>query len=217
DLGAGRARGEILVFLNPDAFVEAGWLEALRPLFDDPAIAAAGPRIVRGRRTRELVYDSAGGDIEFPLGDAPGRGYMQKAAGQFAVREDVAYLSGAALAVRASALEQLGGFDEAFFCYYEETDLCWRIRMAGLRCVYEPAATVYHLGSFTFGKASARKVYLQTRNRIRSCLQNLQGLNVVRFAAAELFVGACVIVATSAAAKYRAYAGAYMRAWLDVA
>lgn len=216
NLGARGASGDVLVFLNPDAFVEPGWLDAMDGAFDDPAVSAVGPRIYRGRDKAQGIIDSAGGDIEFPLGDAPGRGYLQKSNGRFEQREDVAYVSGAALAVRGAVFERLGRFDEDFFCYYEETDLCWRIRMLGLRCVYEPAATVYHLGSFSFGKASARKIYLQTRNRIRACLQNLDWIHALRFVAAEAVVGACVIAGSAATPKYRDYAGAYARAWLDV-
>ncbi len=211
--GAAVASGDVLVFVNPDAFVEPGWLDAIAPRFDDPAVGAVGPRIFRGRSGD--VIDSAGGDIEFPLGDAPGRFYLQHASAASAAGGDVAYLSGAALAVRADAFARLGGFDETFFCYYEETDLCWRMRMTGLRCVYEPNATVRHLGSFTFAKASARKVHLQTRNRIRACLQNLEPVNAARFAAAEAVVGASVIIGSALLPKYRSYAGAYARAWGD--
>jgi GT2 family glycosyltransferase len=216
NLGARGASGDILVFLNPDAFVEPGWLEAVDSAFDDAAVGVVGPRIYRGRKGAEGIIDSAGGDIEFPLGDAPGRGYLQKSNGRFQKREDVAYVSGAALAVRAALFDRVGRFDEEFFCYYEETDLCWRIRMLGLRCVYEPNATVYHLGSFTFGNASARKVYLQTRNRIRSCLQNLDWTHALQFLAAEAVVGSSIIVGSAAIVKYRDFAGAYARAWLDV-
>ena len=87
--------------------------------------------------------------------------------------------------------------------------------MSGLRCLYEPSAAVRHLGSFTFAKASARKVHLQTRNRIRAALQNLEGANAARFIAAEILVGACVIAGSALFKKYRSYAGAYASAWLD--
>lgn len=216
NLGARRADGDVLVMLNPDAFVEAGWLDALAPRFDDATIAAVGPRIYRGRSNSGETLDSAGGDIEFPLGDAPGRGYLAHFGPTYAERADVAYLSGAALAVRSDVFHRLGGFDEEFFCYYEETDLCWRIRMMALRCVYEPDSIVRHLGSFTFGTASARKIHFQARNRIRSCLQNLNAMNALRFLAAEAIVGTCVIAGSCAIARYRAFAGAYARAWLDV-
>lgn len=214
NFGARHANGGVLVLLNPDAFVTPGWLDAFQPWFEDDSVAAVGPRIYRGRPGTDAVLDSAGGEIEFPMGDAPGRGYLRSFSSEFGEGRDVAYLSGAALAVRADMFNRLGGFDEDFFCYYEETDLCWRIRMAGFRCVYEPGSIVYHLGSFTFGGASPRKVYLQTRNRIRSSIQNLNEINVMRFLAAEAVVGACVIVGCMLSKRHRHFAKAYAGAWL---
>ena len=214
NLGASAALGDVIVLLNPDAFVEAGWLLSILPIFDEADVCAVGPRIYRGRSGETL--DSAGGDIEYPLGDAPGRGYLQTFGPPHTERRDVAYVSGAAIALRAQTLRDVGGLDEDFFCYYEETDLCWRLRMTGKRCVYEPRAIVRHLGSFSFGPASATKIRLQTRNRIRSCLQNLSAMHAIYFAAAEGAVGAGVIIGSALLPKYRAYAGAYAHAWADV-
>ncbi|HLX02580.1 MAG TPA: glycosyltransferase [Trinickia sp.] len=214
DLGASAALGDVIVLLNPDAFVEAGWLRSILPLFDDADVGAVGPRIYRGRSGD--ILDSAGGEIEYPLGDAPGRGYLQTFGPPHTERCDVAYVSGAAIALRAQTFRDVGGLDEDFFCYYEETDLCWRLRMAGKRCVYEPRAIVRHLGSFSFGPSSARKIRLQTRNRIRSCLQNLSAMHAMYFTLAEVAVGAGVIIGSALLPKYREYAGAYAYAWTDV-
>ncbi|HYK53149.1 MAG TPA: glycosyltransferase family 2 protein [Candidatus Eremiobacteraceae bacterium] len=210
--GARTASGDVFFFLNPDAFVEPGW-ERLIERFDDETVGAAGPRIYRGRDGETL--DSAGGVIEYPLGDAPGRGYLQRFGPPYDRAADVAYLSGAALAIRADEFRRLGGFDEDFFCYYEETDLCWRLRMAGKRCVYEPGAIVRHLGSFTFG-SSPTKVRYQTRNRIATNLQNLPMLSLPIFVAAEALVGACVIAGSVFFPKYRKFGGAYALGWGDV-
>lgn len=209
--GARAASGEVLFFLNPDAFVDPGW-ERLIDRFDDDAVGAAGPRIYRGRDGE--ILDSAGGDIEYPLGDAPGRGYLQRFGPPHDRATDVAYLSGAALAIRADEFRRLGGFDEDFFCYYEETDLCWRLRMAGKRCVYEPDAIVRHLGSFTFG-SSPTKVRYQSRNRIAANLQNLPTFSVPIFVAAEALVGTCVIVGSAFFPKYRKFGEAYALGWGD--
>jgi GT2 family glycosyltransferase len=129
----------------------------------------------------------------------------------------VAYCSGAVFAIRREVYAELGGLDETFFCYAEESDLCWRARMRGLRCVYEPAALCYHIGSANFGARSPRKLHFQTRNRIRTCLQNYSLPNAMLFALYELVHGACVIAATLLLPDYRPLGIAYARAWVAAA
>lgn len=63
----------------------------------------------------------------------------------------VDWVCGASLLVRAKMLEEVGGFDETFFLYFEETDLCRRARLAGWECWYLPAARVLHIGSVSTG------------------------------------------------------------------
>jgi GT2 family glycosyltransferase len=215
-MGAERASGNILVFLNPDAFVQPGWTDAVRARFAcDERIGVVGPKIYRGRPGAEARFDSAGCDLEFPLGEGSPRGYLVVDEGQFDEPADVAYASGAAFAIRADVLDEVGGLDVSFWCYAEESDLCWRARMRGYRCVYEPAALVYHIGSYTFGNASARKLYFQTRNRICMCLQNLETVNAFWFAANETLHGLAVIAAGLLFSKYRSLGLAYARAWKD--
>lgn len=205
---------EFLFIFNPDALLTEGAIEALLEPLTDPTVGAVGPKIYKGWTGGGDQLDSAGGTLEFPLGEGPSLGYLQLDSPCFSQQRDVAYLSGAALMVRRSTFEEFGGFDELLWCYCEESDLCWRMRMNGLRCVYEPAAIVYHKGSVTFGEASATKIFFQTRNRIIMSLQNLEFKNVAYFIIAELIVGLFV---QSAAWLTRPQLGrAYTMAWADV-
>ncbi len=213
NVGARAASGDILVLFNPDAFATPGWLDALLAPFDDPGVCVASPKVYRGKPHATTTIDSAGCDIEFPLGEGPPRGYFARDGGQFDEPADVAYCAGAAFAIRRATYDEFGGLDESFFCYAEESDLCWRVRMRGGRCVYEPASLVYHIGSANFGARSARKLFYQTRNRIRMCLQNYEIGNCLRFIAYELVHGSCVIAATMVLAPYRELGFAYLRAW----
>jgi len=70
---------------------------------------------------------------------------------------DVDQLMGAALMVRRSIIDQLGGMDEIFFMYYEEVDLCYRIKQAGWRIVYVPNVEITHLGGRSAGQIPAGK------------------------------------------------------------
>jgi GT2 family glycosyltransferase len=216
NLGARLATSDVLVLFNPDAFATPGWLEPLVARLREDGVVIASPKIYRGLPGTTTTIDSAGCDLEFPLGEGPPRGYLELDDGRFDDPADVAYASGAAFAIRRSVYESLGGLDESFFCYAEESDLCWRARMQGFRCAYVPSSLVYHVGSATLGERSARKVFFQTRNRIRMCLQNYELPNVARFAFAELVHGTAVIGAAPFFPKYRSLGLAYARAWLAV-
>jgi N-acetylglucosaminyl-diphospho-decaprenol L-rhamnosyltransferase len=99
------------------------------------AVWAAAPHLVSGayevvQRFARAGQDVAGRDAVPGVREITGREYLQ----------------GAALFLRASAIEQVGGFDESFFMFSEEADLCYRLRAAGWSTVFLEAAGVYHRG-----------------------------------------------------------------------
>lgn len=159
--GAALATGEFILFLNSDAEVAPGAVgHAVRALDEDAKAGAVGGRIVladgRLQEAGSIVWrDGACFGI--------GRGADPDDA-QFQFRREVDYCSGAFLMVRASLFRMLGGFDEAFApAYYEETDLCMRLRHAGYATVYEPRIRIEH---FEFGSSkSGEGVELQRRHR----------------------------------------------------
>lgn len=73
--------------------------------------------------------------------------------------------NGAAAIYRATLIKELGGFDERFFAYHEESDLCMRAFLSGWNCVYSPKSIVYHKLSQSFGKIPNKLVYYGERNR----------------------------------------------------
>lgn len=81
--------------------------------------------------------------------------------------------TGAAMVARAETFRRLGGLAEQFFAYYEDTDWCWRARLAGLSIRYEPAGVVHHVGgASTGGPFTARVQFLAARNRIHMLARN---------------------------------------------
>jgi GT2 family glycosyltransferase len=93
--------------------------------------------------------------------------------GQFDADRDVAYVTGAAMALRRADLEALGGMDEEFFpAYYEETDLCTRLRRSGLRVVCVGAALGWHHESVGLARGSSRFVETSYRRRIVYVVKN---------------------------------------------
>ncbi|HEX7354544.1 MAG TPA: glycosyltransferase family 2 protein [Mycobacteriales bacterium] len=151
----------VVVLLNNDAVVRPGWLAALLRGFADPAVAAVTSRLLLpdGRVNSAggvLTRNGYGHDIGFGLPDGPA----------YDTAGEVAYGCGAALALRADAVREVGGVDSRFFLYYEDVDLCWRLRLAGHRVVYAPDAVVDHEHSATAGEFSLLHTYQTERNRL---------------------------------------------------
>jgi GT2 family glycosyltransferase len=157
--GAALASAPLLVFLNPDARPAPDFLDQLRrPVAERPSWGAwqalvtmdGGTRINTAGNVAHYGGVSWAGRCGRPVAEAP------------AELEEVAFASGAALAVRREAWEQVGGFEERYFMYCEDLDLSLRLRLAGWEVGIAPAARVEHAYDFEKG---GRKWFLLERNR----------------------------------------------------
>ena len=163
--GAALARGAYLVLLNNDTIPQPGWLEALLATFrDEPRVGLAGAHLLYpdGR------LQEAGGVV---FSDGSAWNYGRRCAAddpRYAYLRDCDYASGAAIALPRALFQQLGGFDTRYAPgYYEDTDLAFAVREAGLRVVVQPAARVVHVEGGTAGTdtGSGMKAH-QVRNRV---------------------------------------------------
>lgn len=151
------ARGHWLVFLNPDTAVEPGWLDRLlAPLANGPGLAT--PEVVLMGDPGRI--DTAANSVHLS-GITVCRGFGQPA-GAYAGTERVLAVSSAAFAIDRASFFQLGGFDERFFMYLEDTDLSLRAALAGLPCWYVGASRVRHRHVPNF---TPRKLFWLERNR----------------------------------------------------
>ncbi len=146
--GAKLAKGKYLFFLNNDAQLTPGCIDAVVDAASDPGVGAVGCKLVYpDGRLQEAggVIWSDGTGMNFGRGDDP-----NKPAYNF--RRQVDYCSGAALLVRRDIFAELGGFDMDFSPgYYEDTDLCFKLRARGFRVLFEPQAVVLHIEGRSFG------------------------------------------------------------------
>lgn len=152
---------EFAVLLNNDAVPRSGWLAALLDGFDAPDVAAVASKVLLPDGSINSVgaavdRDGYGRDIGFRAADD----------GRFDVPADVLVAPGTACALRTAALRDVGGFDDDYFLYYEDVDLCWRLRLAGWRVRTAPAAVVDHLHSATSGTGSELHTFHDARNRL---------------------------------------------------
>ena len=152
---------------NPDVVLEPGSIDALLATAEtDPAIGAVGPAVLNPDGS---VYPSARAvpSLRTGVGHALFANLWQRNPWTLAYRRetdpsdqvrDAGWLSGSCLLVRRSAFDEIGGFDEGYFMYFEDVDLGFRLGKAGYRNVYEPAASVTHVGAHSTGSESARMV-----------------------------------------------------------
>jgi len=169
NLAAREAKGRWLVLLNPDAYAHPDWLEAL------VAGATRHPE-VRCFTSLQMVADEPGlmdgaGDVMTSAGIPFRGGYRRKRPADLPEGE-VFSACGAATMIDRDLFLGVGGFDERFFCYCEDVDLGYRLRLAGEPTLLLPAAVVEHVGSASTGVRSDFAVFHGTRNRIWTFLKN---------------------------------------------
>lgn len=162
---------EWFALLNPDAFPEPMWLERLLTAARvHPECASFGARLVNARDPDRLdgtgdVYHVSGltwrRDHGKPIGAGAGEG-----------GEIFAPCAAAAL-YRRSAFFEAGGFDENYFCYFEDVDLGFRQRLLGYGCRYVPDAIVWHIGSAVTVRGSTFSVYHGHRNLVWTYCKNM--------------------------------------------
>jgi N-acetylglucosaminyl-diphospho-decaprenol L-rhamnosyltransferase len=158
---------EWVLISNPDVVLAPGAIDTLRETGDsDPVIGAVGPAVLNPDGS---VYPSARAvpSLRTGVGHALFANLWQRNPWTLAyrresdpsdARRDAGWLSGSCLLVRRSAFDQIGGFDEGYFMYFEDVDLGFRLGKAGYRNTYEPAATITHVGAHSTGSESARMV-----------------------------------------------------------
>ncbi|HWE70696.1 MAG TPA: glycosyltransferase family 2 protein [Acidimicrobiales bacterium] len=184
--GVAATGSELVLVCNPDLTISPGSLAELAAALDaDPRLAVVGPMIRTPEGDR---YPSA---RQFPsMIDAAGHALL----GQFVPqnpftrayqREGLArevdtvwpvdWVSGACFLVRRSAFEQVGGFDERYFMYLEEVDLCWRLGRAGWKVAYVPAAVVTHHQGVSTDRHPYRMIVEHHRSLLRFAGESTSG------------------------------------------
>lgn len=179
NLGARRARGKILLFLNHDTVVTSDFLtDLVTAMHNDADIGIAQSRILRAS-SPELV-DSVGAYLaRSGMWIHPFQGEPDQSEGS--TPYDVLGTSGACLMVTAELFDELGGFDPDFLIYFDDYDLSWRARLLGYRAVVVPESTIYHWGGATTqALPSAFTVFHSFKNRLCSLIKLLPPLDLLR-------------------------------------
>lgn len=179
--GAARASGQFIAFVDSDVELRAGWLLHILDAFEQHAdvgivtgklVFACNPAVVHcfgGQLSRiGLGWDANQGEDANSLQEARYR----------------LWAPSASLVVRRAVFQELGGFDDAFFYGYEDSDLGWRFNLAGWRCLCLPDAVADHATTERVDEGMAKVgqeiVFHYCKNRLRSMLKNYGAGNLVR-------------------------------------
>lgn len=180
---AARATGQVLLVLNPDAEASAGLGHHLVTWFDtEPSVGMVGPLV----RTGDGVIDASarrfpgwstvfGGRSGWLTHVWPGNPLTRRnllTGPEVTGPTDVDWIAGACMAIRRDVFELLGGFDEQFFMYWEDADLCKRAHEAGWRVVYDPRVSVRHLGARSSQKRPVASTIAFHRSVLRYYLKH---------------------------------------------
>ncbi|MCR5157850.1 MAG: glycosyltransferase family 2 protein [Prevotella sp.] len=179
---------EYYLLLNSDIEVTHHWLT---PLLEFMAahedVAACQPKLLSIADRDRFEYAGACGGFLDRFGYPFCRGRIfetvERDDGQYDYPCEVLWATGAALMVRASIYNNVGGLDARFFAHNEEIDLCWRLRLLGYRIFCLPESVVYHLGGGTLPKSNPMKTFLNFRNNLTmlyKCLSDSELKPVMR-------------------------------------
>jgi GT2 family glycosyltransferase len=186
NLGSQEATGEYLAFVNSDAVVEPDTLARLvAHLEQNPGVGVAGAAIVLADQPETI--NNAGQPIHV-LG-LSWAGMMGRPADDLPVLGEPISASGAAMVIRRDLWEQLGGFDDEYFAYFEDTELCWRVRQWGLDVHVLGDVRVRHHYEFS---RSPLKMYLLERNRLLLMLTCFEARTLMALAAPLLAFEAAI-------------------------
>ena len=161
--GVEKAKGEYILFLNNDLYLDERCVEKMVDMVEGEGVGAIVPKILYFDNKNRI--NSFGNLIN----------YLGLACPKYIDEEDKATVEveetacGGIFLIKKNLFKEVGGFDQEFFMYHEDHDLSWRIRLLGKKLMVNPGAVMYH--KYHFGK-SPKKFYYSEKNRLQLLLKN---------------------------------------------
>ncbi len=176
---------EHVLVLNSDTRIRPGALDALRAYLDrHPRVGIAGPKLLNPDGSPQASCFPFPGTLRWLLENDPVAPLAGRIPGlrdrllRFSPPEgavEVPWVLGAALAVRRAALREVGGFDETYFMYFEEVDLCLRLKNAGWETHFVPDGLVAHVGAASTSQVRGRMAAQHFRSSLRFYRRHYRG------------------------------------------
>ncbi|TFC01236.1 glycosyltransferase [Cryobacterium mannosilyticum] len=178
NLGVQKSTGEYIAFLNNDAKPHPDWIkEAVATFATGTDIGAVASKV--------LDWDGVNVDFVDASVTWYGMGYKphagEKDRGAWDEEKDVLFGTGAAMFIKATVFDELGGFDDNFFMFYDDVDLGWRLNLLGYRFRFQPKSLAFHKHHASMNKfGNFREEYLLERNALYSLYKNLDDESLAR-------------------------------------
>jgi N-acetylglucosaminyl-diphospho-decaprenol L-rhamnosyltransferase len=174
--GVRAAAGHVVVLLNPDAVAEPGTIDAFVSAIEAHPRAGVVGALVRNpdgtvqptkRAFPKLRHAAMHGLVGLVWPNNPGTRAYTLADASFVQARTVDWVAATAIAIRREAFEAVGGFDESFFFFVEDVDLCRRLGAAGWEVWFEPRARITHVWGGSWTKQPLRFLLMHQRNLYR--------------------------------------------------
>jgi GT2 family glycosyltransferase len=201
--GAAVASGDFLALINGDLIVEPDALAELVPFAEKPEVGVAQPSIRLSEEPSRLNSD--GNDVHF-LGFSWCGSFGEPAAKR-TVPRPITSVMGAAMVLRRSLWQELGGFEPRYFAYHEDVELCRRCWHGGLELVNVPSAVAVH--RYEFGREPS-KLYLSERNRLVFVLTAYEARTLLVLALPLICVEVAILVRSIATRTTRQKVAGWM-------
>lgn len=176
--GYEKTSGKYVLLLNNDTKVRPDFLTKLvLKMESDSVLGVIQPKILIMDKPQYL--DNAGSFLT-RIGFLHHWGFMKKDTLEFDQEREVFSAKGACMLIRKKVIDQVGFFDKDYFAYFEESDFCWRVWLAGYKVLFYPQAVIYHKVGFTIKRLDVVKInYHYYKNRICSLAKNLDAGSLV--------------------------------------
>lgn len=194
NLGVSHSSGEFVAFLNNDAKPHGDWIaEAMSTFARGMDIGAVASKVLDWKGESIDFADAA--VTWYGMGYKPHAGETDRHA--WDTEKDVLFGTGAAMFIRASVFDELGGFDDNYFMFYDDVDLGWRLNLLGYRFRFQPRSLAFHKHHASMNKfGSYRETYLLERNALFTLFKNLDDESL-----AQVLPGALLLAVRRAVAR----------------
>jgi len=170
NIGAGQSNGEYLLFLNADTIVKNDFLKNLIEIFDDKNIGAIGLKLYNEDGTFQLSFwkeNTFFNEIQNKKNEKAFKQRNLNIIGRFESEyqnvSKVDWITGAAMLVRKEIFNKIGGFDEDYFLFYEDADICKWLKMEGYKIIFYPFSKIIHLKGENINEQFIKTTYLYSK------------------------------------------------------